>query len=456
MPSLKSFDFYRKIPMDLTESTLQGAVLSTCAVFFMAILFVCELTAFMSPEVYSTVMLDTNQDAKLRINFNITMTDLPCEYATVDVLDVLGTNRVNVTKNIVKWHTDAEGKKVEFFGRNREQEELRHDDHHPSLDIAHADGEHAIPLVESNFNDFVNGNEFVMADFYAPWCIWCQRLAPTWEVRGKELPTTNSSFAVVKIDCVENRALCHDKKILAFPTIKFFKWGKPEEADYKKDRSLASFAEYAGALIDDNVQVVKKYTRLTKDHVGCMLSGFIMVNRVPGNFHIEAQSKHHTVNPALANVSHKVNHLSFGSQFPMRNRVARGELEGLLEGNMEVEGEEYSAPQLHSAPHHYIKVVSTFLGREWASMNSFMGSKGLKDMLQYQFIMNSQVMPYEIGAVPEAKFSYDLSPMCVHIKTRGRKWYDFITSVLAIVGGTFSLVGFIDGVLFRIVKQKRV
>ena len=39
---------------------------------------------------------------QIRINFNITMLDLPCRFAVVDVLDVLGTNRMNVSKNIEK------------------------------------------------------------------------------------------------------------------------------------------------------------------------------------------------------------------------------------------------------------------------------------------------------------------------------------------------------------------
>lgn len=46
---------------------------------------------------------------QIRINFNITMLDLPCEYAAVDVLDVLGTNQQNVTKNIEKWNLDKDG-----------------------------------------------------------------------------------------------------------------------------------------------------------------------------------------------------------------------------------------------------------------------------------------------------------------------------------------------------------
>jgi hypothetical protein len=39
---------------------------------------------------------------QLRINFNITLLDLPCRFAVVDILDVLGTNRMNVSKNIEK------------------------------------------------------------------------------------------------------------------------------------------------------------------------------------------------------------------------------------------------------------------------------------------------------------------------------------------------------------------
>lgn len=45
---------------------------------------------------------------------------------------------------------------------------------------------------------------------------------------------------------------------------------------------------------------------------GCLLTGFLLVNRVPGNFHIEARSKYHNLNPSLTNVSHIVHDLTFG------------------------------------------------------------------------------------------------------------------------------------------------
>lgn len=56
------------------------------------------------------------------------MLDLQCDYAAVDVVDVLGTNSMNVTKNVEKWQLDATGRRMIFQGRNREQKAIQHDE----------------------------------------------------------------------------------------------------------------------------------------------------------------------------------------------------------------------------------------------------------------------------------------------------------------------------------------
>jgi len=63
-------------------------------------------------------------------------------------------------------------------------------------------------------------------------------------------------------------------------------------------------------------------------------------------------------------------------------------------------------------------------------------------------------MQYEVSDVPEAKFSYDLSPMAVVVTSKGRRWYDFVTSVCAIIGGTFTVVGLIDTLLHKMKGAK--
>ena len=59
-------------------------------------------------------------------------------------------------------------------------------------------------------------------------------------------------------------------------------------------------------------------------------------------------------------------------------------------------------------------------------------------------------MFYDEDAVPEAKFNYDISPMAVMTKREGRRWYDFITSVLSIIGGAVTVLGLIDGVIYQV------
>ena len=52
---------------------------------------------------------------------------------------------------------------------------------------------------------------------------------------------------------------------------------------------------------------------------------------------------------------------------------------------------------------------------------------------------------------PEARFSYDISPMAVVVEKKGRKWYDFVTNLLAIVGGTFALFKLLNDSLNRLI-----
>lgn len=55
--------------------------------------------------------------------------------------------------------------------------------------------------------------------------------------------------------------------------------------------------------------------------------------------------------------------------------------------------------------------------------------------------------------VPEARFSYDLSPTAVVISRAGRRWYEFITSLCAIVGGTFTVFSLMDGVMHTLHRK---
>ena len=51
-----------------------------------------ELSAFLTPDLDTQLVVDRSaQDEALRVNFNISFPSLPCEFASLDVSDALGT-----------------------------------------------------------------------------------------------------------------------------------------------------------------------------------------------------------------------------------------------------------------------------------------------------------------------------------------------------------------------------
>lgn len=434
-----------------------------CACFFMLILFIAELWGFLSMTTVSNVIIDPVASSTLRINFNITTLDLPCEFAVIDVVDVLGTRYDNVTKNINKWQIDDAGRRRTYEGRNVGQRALNHDTHHGTIEERHADGVHATPIDDAGFEMWTKNHEYTFVNFYAPWCIWCQRLEPVWEAFAEKAEREQSMVSIVSVDCVANRDLCMRQKIQAFPTLRMFKSGEPQSPDYRDDRTVDKFINYIEekAALDKQVHQMDPETKAMHDqrlleekddHPGCLMSGFLLVNRVPGNFHIEARSINHNLNPAMANTSHVVNHLSFGNAL---SRNAQKRVDEVSENFFDsksthpMDDYEYSTSKFHSSFHHYIKVVSTHLE---------LGSRYMGDnaILAYQMVQSSQMMQYDEDSVPEARFSYDISPMSVVISRQGKAWYEFITSICAIIGGTFTVISLFNSFLSVLFKEKRV
>jgi protein disulfide-isomerase-like protein len=426
----------------------------------MTLLFLAETWAFARSSIATEIALDGNTQSQIALNFNVTFFDLACEYLSVDVWDVLGTNRQNVTKNVEKWETDHTGRRILFAGRNREARVLKHQEHDVSLESLHEDGVHAVSLTKDDFQTFLDENESAFIDFYAPWCIWCQRLHPTWEMFAEEVENQELPVAVGKVDCVEEAELCKKQEIRAFPTLRWFEKGKAT-GDYKQDRTVDRFVDFSKQMLDQNKHAIhhdheKKIRRMaafgmnngSTERPGCQVSGVLMVNRVPGNFHIEAKSVNHNLNAAMTNLTHKVNSLSFGTVLHDAPRSVKRALKSIpnaLQKFSPMDDTMYTTKEYHQAWHHYIKVVSTYLK----------GSGSMNHPL-YQFLEQSQVVLYTQDNVPEARFSYDFSPMSVVVERQGRKWYDYLTSLCAIIGGTFTTLGLIDATLYKVLKPKKL
>jgi Endoplasmic reticulum vesicle transporter/Thioredoxin len=297
--------------------------------------------------------------------------------------------------------------------------------------------------------------------------VWCQRLSPIWDKFAHEVKEAKMPIGIAKIDCMAEADLCRTVKVLAFPTLRWYHSGEPVTPDYKMDRTVDSMMGFAKRKLDmdekfkdweskskdvspEEVDRKRKlYQQNRVEHPGCQVSGHLMVNRVPGNFHIEAASKNHNLNAAMTNLSHVVHHLSFGEPLQSTRSVNRILKQVPTEHQQfaPMDEHKYSTRDFHQAYHHYIKVVSTHFN---------MGQAKSKKMTTYQFLEQSQIVFYDEVNVPEARFSYDLSPMSVVVEKQGRKWYDYLTSLCAIIGGTFTTLGLIDAVLYKVLKPKKL
>lgn len=69
------------------------------------------------------------------------------------------------------------------------------------------DAEAVIALQDDTFDAFVASNDFVLAEFYAPWCGHCKSLAPEYEKAAKELLALEPTVHLVKVDATQETAI---------------------------------------------------------------------------------------------------------------------------------------------------------------------------------------------------------------------------------------------------------
>ncbi len=95
------------------------------------------------------------------------------------------------------------------------------------------------PATVANFHQLVlTGRTPVVVDFWAPWCVWCKKLAPIYaEVSGQM--KDEMTFVTVNVD--EERDLAEKYGISSLPTLKFFCDGR-------------EIGEMVGALAPDQLR----------------------------------------------------------------------------------------------------------------------------------------------------------------------------------------------------------
>ncbi|EAT83174.1 protein disulfide-isomerase [Parastagonospora nodorum] len=92
-----------------------------------------------------------------------------------------------------------------------------------------------------DFKEFVQDNDLVLAEFFAPWCDHCTALAPEYETAATTLK--EKDIKVVKIDCTEEQDLCQEYGVMGYPTLTVFR-GLDNVTPYPGQRKADAIISY--------------------------------------------------------------------------------------------------------------------------------------------------------------------------------------------------------------------
>ncbi|GBF88082.1 disulfide-isomerase [Raphidocelis subcapitata] len=458
---LRAVDFYKKVPLELTEATLTGAWLSMAAAVLMATLLVLEFAAYLRVQTVSELVVDRSHSNELvKVTFNISFPALSCEFATLDVSDALGTKRMNLTKTVTRVPIDLDLSKAGVAVEEPQPEGG------PKYDAEGAWWDNVditVPLTSDNFKTTLARHPIVVVNFYAPWCHWCQRLEPAWEAATKAVHEkypegADGRIRFAKVDCTAEMELCRGHFITGFPSIRVFRRGHDDiyiegmhqHEAYQGDRTKEALEAFADSLVPSAGLPHHQHGQLVaapQVH-GCNMAGFVLVKKVPGTLHFTARAEGHSFDHGAMNMSHVVHAFHFGAR-PSPRKL--WELKKLHPGGLTSDWLDKMAGQLFrsdSPQHtheHWLQVVTTTIEPRRATRGSSYDA--------YEYTANSHT--YVSDSTPSAKFSYALSPIQVIVREKPRRFYHFVTTLCAIIGGVFTVAGILDAILHNAVKVLR-
>ena len=73
------------------------------------------------------------------------------------------------------------------------------------------------------FQELVQGEKPVLVDFWAPWCVYCRRIAPAYEKIAQQY---GEELVVAKLNIDEVPEIAEQERIEVIPTLVLYKGGK--------------------------------------------------------------------------------------------------------------------------------------------------------------------------------------------------------------------------------------
>jgi len=89
--------------------------------------------------------------------------------------------------------------------------------------------EGVLVLTDSNFDEELAKYDYLLVEFYAPWCGHCKSLAPEYAKAAATLAKNDPPLYLAKVDATEQKKLGERFEIQGFPTLAFFDHGNKME-----------------------------------------------------------------------------------------------------------------------------------------------------------------------------------------------------------------------------------
>mmetsp|Transcript_13445 Transcript_13445/g.14876 ORF Transcript_13445/g.14876 Transcript_13445/m.14876 type:complete len:385 (+) Transcript_13445:75-1229(+) len=369
---MKVFDAFPKTMEDFRIRTTSGATVSVIAGIFILWLFLSEFSYWLQLEVKPVLKVDTTRGEKLRINFDITFHAMSCAWMSVDAMDVSGEHQKDVYHHIFKTNLDSNGVPL---AEGSKKESLKRDK--AKID----------PKNDASKKPGYCGSCYGSEAKAGQCCNTCDEVRESYRIKG---------WAFTNPDGIEQCAR-------------------------------------------------EGFSENLRGHKGeqCKLYGYLLVNKVAGNFHFSpgfenADAFSHIHDVGLFkftgfNMTHTVNKLSFGTEFP-----------GVVNPLDSVK-KIWDEPKMAPMYQYFIKVVPT----TYEHLNS-------ETIYTNQFSVTEHVRKLEKNSnqgLPGVFFMYDLSPIMVTFTESRKSFAHFLTGVCAIVGGVFTVAGILDSFIYHGLKS---
>ncbi|WMV29497.1 hypothetical protein MTR67_022882 [Solanum verrucosum] len=109
-----------------------------------------------------------------------------------------------------------------------------------------AENEVVWTLDHTNYSEIISQHKMIVVQFYAPWCGYCEQLAPKYEEAASVLNNHDPAVILAKMDTTipENAELARNYTINGVPSIKIFRNGGKTVHDYKGTRETEGIIAY--------------------------------------------------------------------------------------------------------------------------------------------------------------------------------------------------------------------